>query len=200
MHRDRHAVWTWALAVIGLAVSLSSLLSDTLRVFLLCLGAALLVQAVPVWLVGHVVARQRRQAALELLDRVGGRVAARLAADPRRVVELNLSATGLTDADVETLSGLPDVERLDLSCTAVGDEGVEHLSRLGQLRELDLTATRLTDAGAARLTSLPLLQHVRLDQTAVTADAVEDLLRCRPGLRVESAVFGVRADGRGVEG
>ena len=67
-----------------------------------------------------------------------------------------------TDADLEHLKGLSELQHLNLTGTKVTDAGLEHLKGLTALRGLDLGLTQVTDAGVAQLKeSLPNVRVVR---------------------------------------
>ncbi|OAI38843.1 hypothetical protein AYO40_06295 [Planctomycetaceae bacterium SCGC AG-212-D15] len=115
----------------------------------------------------------------------------RLKAGLGRVRRLNLSMTEVTDAGLEQLSQLADLEslvlsflkvtdlglrhlqaltnlkHLDLSVTTIRGAGLEHLKLLSQLTSLDLSATWLDDDGLAFLAAMPQLEKLDLHMTAV---------------------------------
>jgi len=57
----------------------------------------------------------------------------------------------VTDAGLECLAELRELQVLDLEGTRVTDAGLAHLAGLKGLRKLDLRGTRVTDAGVADL-------------------------------------------------
>jgi hypothetical protein len=69
-----------------------------------------------------------------------------------KIVELNLSNTHLTDADMKRVSSVADVcTHLDLSNNDITDSGLGELKFLLFLRELNLAGTKCTQAGADAL-------------------------------------------------
>ena len=74
----------------------------------------------------------------------------------------------MTDAGLEHLKGLTQLQSLDLTDTKVTDAGLEHLKGLTQLQSLNLMETEVTDAGLVHLKGLPQLQSLDLAQTKVT--------------------------------
>jgi hypothetical protein len=64
---------------------------------------------------------------------------------------LHLCYTGVTDAGLEHLKGLSNLEALLLNGTHVTDAGLEHLKELTNLEWLAVRDTRVTDEGADRL-------------------------------------------------
>ena len=181
---DSRTLWVWALTIIGMVLSLSSFLSEKLRIVLLCVGLALMLQAIPVWLMGQYLGRRRRRRALEFVERVGGHIQARLAADPSQILAVDLSNTNIQNADLDFLSGFPGLERLNLSQTEIDGEGVELLSPLHWLTQLDLSHTRVGDFGLKQMAAFPRLQHVDLTNTAITPDGLADYLWQRADVEV----------------
>jgi hypothetical protein len=112
---------------------------------------------------------------------------------------LSLGRTSVTDAGLQHVSGLTQLEWLDVAHTAVGDAGLacvkpaKHLNHLiaehtritdaametiagfGELEILDLTGTQITDAGLANLRSVSKLRELWLGQTAVSDAGLEHL-------------------------
>lgn len=97
--------------------------------------------------------------------------------------ELALSRTAVTDAGLEHLQGVPKLQRLDLAGTKITDAGLKRLSALPQLRELELANTPITDAGLGHLKALSQLEKLSLDYTQVT-DAGLKHVQGLPQLRV----------------
>jgi Leucine-rich repeat (LRR) protein len=91
------------------------------------------------------------------------------------VVRVMLQGPKVTDASLEWLMGIPELEYLDLSGTQVTDTGLKRLQRLTRLRELQLNDTQVTDAGLEHLKSLMLLGSVELKNTKVTDAGVAAL-------------------------
>ena len=63
---------------------------------------------------------------------------------------LDMTDVEMTDADLEFLEGLTQMEELCLG-DGVTDAGLAHLRRLTRLKSLDVCATEVTDAGVADL-------------------------------------------------
>jgi Leucine Rich repeat len=81
----------------------------------------------------------------------------------------------VTDAGLEHLKGLTQLQRLVLHRTQVTDTGLEHLKGLIQLQTLDLSSSNVTDAGLENLKGLTQLQILVLDSTKVTDAGLEHL-------------------------
>jgi hypothetical protein len=88
---------------------------------------------------------------------------------------LSLYRTRVTDAGLEHLKRLSQLQELDLGNTQVTDAGLEHLKGLSQLRSLSLDGTPVTDAGLERLKRLSQLQELHLYGTHVTNTGLEHL-------------------------
>jgi hypothetical protein len=77
---------------------------------------------------------------------------------------LNLLGANVTDAGLDSLRELTNLEELNLYRTQITNAGVEKLKGLPRLRELDLRYTRVTGGGIASLTaSLPKCRIAFLD-------------------------------------
>src|SRR5262245_6637808 len=63
------------------------------------------------------------------------------------VIKVSLFAKPVTDADLEPLTTLTELEWLGLSNTKVTSAGMKHLARLTNLRELYLFNTEVDDSG-----------------------------------------------------
>lgn len=107
---------------------------------------------------------------------------AHLSALPR----LSLSDTDVTDRGLVHLRPLASLQWLALWwCRGITDAGVPHLLALRGLEFLSLGRTGITDAGVLQLAELPALRTLTLEDSRVTREAVAELQRQRPGLRIE---------------
>jgi hypothetical protein len=93
----------------------------------------------------------------------------------RGLAELEKLCFWVTDAGLEHLRGLPRLRELDLGGTKVTDAGLEHLKELRQLEKLDLYDTGITDAGLEHLKGLQQLQELGLSGTEVSDAGLEHL-------------------------
>lgn len=183
------SVWSRVLAfltVLGAAVTILSWLRPPARLALCVVLGAIAIQSVPVyWLYLCSVARHRRRL-LASIESQGGRIAARLAADPRVILELDLSHLDLSALAWDSLHSLSELESLNLAHSSLADGHLDELCRLPALRHLDLKGTGITDQGLAALGNLPRLEFVSLLDTRITEDGLEQLAYTRPGLYVEA--------------
>jgi Planctomycete cytochrome C/Leucine Rich repeat len=97
---------------------------------------------------------------------------------------LDLSRTGVTDAGLEVLAKMPNLERIDLRGTAIGDDGVRALAGLHNLETLSLYGTRVTDASLLTLRGITSLRRLHLGGTKVTAPGLETMRKARKELQV----------------
>jgi internalin A len=100
------------------------------------------------------------------VEALGGRV---VHAHDGKIVEVSLARTWASDDDVERVAQLKTVKRLDLSFTYVTDAGVQNLQQLPDLEDLTLdTVEALTDAAASYLRADKHLRRLVLRGTDIT--------------------------------
>ena len=80
-----------------------------------------------------------------------------------------------TDAELERLEGLWQLQRLHLDNTKITDNGLDHLKALTQLRQLSLNKTQITDEGVDRLQAMIQLEKLDLAGTKVTDNGLRYL-------------------------
>jgi WD40 repeat protein len=73
---------------------------------------------------------------------------------------LDLTATGIHDAEIEPIGLLPSLKQLSLAGNPITDRGLMQLAALWQLEVLDVHATAVTAAGLNTLRFLPNLKTV----------------------------------------
>ena len=72
------------------------------------------------------------------------------------IVEIDLSNSGVRDADLQSYAKLANLQILVLSKTGITDAGLRHLHNHRGLRQLFLFRSQVTDAGVATLkTAIP---------------------------------------------
>ena len=86
--------------------------------------------------------------------------------------ELYLGETGVDDGGVERLRGLSSSKGWTSDGTKVSNAGLEHLTGLTQLRSLDLASTKISDAG---------LEQLKNDPTRMLSLTDTEGQRCRAG-------------------
>lgn len=104
------------------------------------------------------------------------------------LVDLDLSGSTVTDADMTPIYSAQKLTKLNLYQTQISDAGVENLRGIvrslfpsnalpTRLVSLNLDATRVTDAGVETLSIFPALTFLHLGRTAITDAAVESLAK-----------------------
>ncbi len=101
---------------------------------------------------------------------------------------LNLSRTAITDTGLNSLKGLPELERLRLEWTSVGDSGLEFAATCAKLTSLNLVGTKVTDAGLAKLAACKSLRKLYVWKTGVTPDGIAKFKAARPEVDVVEGV------------
>ncbi len=94
------------------------------------------------------------------------------------VVELNLTGTWVSDADMAKVAQLRHLRKLDLSHTRITGRGMELLSSLQNVTDLNCYfAEYLTDDGIARISNWKRLERLNLRGTKVTSKVFESLAK-----------------------
>jgi internalin A len=100
------------------------------------------------------------------IEALGGAV---VRAPDGNIVEVSLARTWASDDDVERVAEIKTLKRLDLTLTYVTDAGVQHLQKLPELEDLTLdTAEAITDAAASYLRADKHLRRLVLRGTDIT--------------------------------
>lgn len=102
----------------------------------------------------------------------------------RRLANLWLSNTLVTDNGLKEIVVLHELKNVVLDKTAVTDEGLKYLVRLSELQYLSLDNTAITDAGLEHLAKLPKLEDLHVRSTKATAEGIAKLKRALPALHV----------------
>jgi hypothetical protein len=88
---------------------------------------------------------------------------------------VNCSDTPITDAGLEHLQELSNLQALWLNNSQITDAGLEHLKGLTKLEVLWLDDTRITDAGLGHIKGLTNLKKLRLNNIRITDGGLECL-------------------------
>ncbi len=91
------------------------------------------------------------------------------------LVWLVVGGPKMTDAGLEHLDKLCDLETLDVTGSKLTGAGLVHLKRMTRLKDLKLDNTELTDQGLVHLKGLLGLRSLRLRHTRVTDAGLEHL-------------------------
>ena len=85
-----------------------------------------------------------------------------------RVVEVDLTSTGVSDNDLEILHELPSMTWLGLYNTSITDRGLQNVGKMHQLEFFWLDSTAVTDAGLRHLVGLRNLRRLLIQYTAIS--------------------------------
>lgn len=97
----------------------------------------------------------------------------------QQIVELNLSNMPVTDDDVKTISGFPNLRRLNLNYTKVTGASFNDLQKLALLKEISLAGTSLKENDLAQLQKLSMLKHVFLWNSGVEKPVLAKLNKAK---------------------
>jgi hypothetical protein len=120
--------------------------------------------------------------AAQAMSRLGAKVIRNEEGAVRSVVLTDLP---VSDAALEPLKQLGDLEVLSLSGTRVTNSGMPHLTGIERLTYLFMNDTDVTDQGLLALADSVALRYISLDRTSVTSGAVEEFHRLSPGTVVQ---------------
>jgi Leucine-rich repeat (LRR) protein len=118
-------------------------------------------------------------------------------ADHKKLVELNLESTGVSDAGLKHLAGMTAMVEMNLSETQISGEGLVHLKDMQQLNELDISECPLAggldglapvplvtldasecgiqDVHVAQIAKISSLQRLRVHDTQMTDSGLKSL-------------------------
>ncbi|TXT39509.1 MAG: hypothetical protein FD138_55, partial [Planctomycetota bacterium] len=88
---------------------------------------------------------------------------------------LTLAGAAITDAGLAKLEKLPKLQSLSLIRTRVGDKGMSSVGKLSELKSLWLDQTGVGDAGLQSLSGLKQMELLSLRESAVTDDGLPAL-------------------------
>ena len=108
---------------------------------------------------------------------------------------LDLSGTNISDAGLENLRGLAEVETVFLAFTKIKGDGLAHLAALPRLANLDLSKTAIADQALAHLRGLQTLQTLSLNDVPITDEGVRHLASLSRLRRLDLAGTQVTDDG-----
>ena len=129
-------------------------------------------------------AKQQREV-VAAIEKLGGQVAwlessrpawlRSLLGDDPSVFGVYLDNTQITDAGLEQLKALNQLQHMHFFRAEVATAGLERRKWLNSLESMNLANTKATDAGLANLKGLTQLQWLDLQQTKVTDAGLENL-------------------------
>ena len=91
------------------------------------------------------------------------------------LVLVTVGNSEMSDAGLEHLEGLTQLQRLDLGGSKITDAGLQHLKGLLQVKSLDLSDTKVTDAGLDCLRGLSRLESLNLGRAYITDAGLKNL-------------------------
>ncbi len=113
--------------------------------------------------------------AIAEVEKLGGKVTLDEKSPGKPVISVVLQETNVTDAELEYLKGLTQLQSLNLVLTHVTDAGLANLEGMTNLQRLDLFGTKVTDAGLMNLKGMTKLQVLDLIGTKVTDTGLANL-------------------------
>jgi uncharacterized membrane protein len=102
---------------------------------------------------------------------------------------LNLGRTNISDEGLKTIGQLSNLTLLNLEHTKIGDSGIEHLTQLKRLTTLNLVGSQVSDKGLVYIGRLTNLEKVYLYQTGVTSQGINQLIKDRPKIEVDTGGY-----------
>jgi hypothetical protein len=106
-------------------------------------------------------------------------------ADIKTLESLSLNGYPITSRGLEYLSNLPDLRSLNLDWAGLSNDDLAPLEKFRRLEMLSLKDTAVTDAGLRRLAVVKSLKTVSFSTRKVSWEAVEEMQRIRPDLKIE---------------
>ena len=103
----------------------------------------------------------------------------RLLKEFKKLHELLLVDSRVTDAGLKEVTRVASLARLNLKQTAIGDAGLQEIARLENLEILVLISTKVTDAGLANLIGLKRLRQLLLGQTNITDKGIREIVQLK---------------------
>lgn len=100
------------------------------------------------------------------------------------VAKIDLTKSNITDAALENLTVVVELEALTLHGTKITNDGLNHLTNLTSLKELDLSNTNINDEGLKILANIKTLEKLQVHTTAVTNKGLEEFRAALPDCQV----------------
>lgn len=92
-----------------------------------------------------------------------------------QLVELKLTASGVSDKDLLILNGLKNIEKLWLDENRITDQGIKELNSLEKLSYINLASTGVSKSGIENLLKNKSIQNVYLYQTGIHPNEITSL-------------------------
>lgn len=127
---------------------------------------------------------QLRLSVINAAEKFGDKELALLGPITAQVLWVDLARSQVTDAGLDTIAKMTNLERLHLENTKITDAGIAKLGGLKSLEYLNLYGTKTTDGGIAKLEGAKGLKKLFVWQTGVTQGGAKALEGKVPGLKV----------------
>ncbi len=101
------------------------------------------------------------------------------------IVDVDFNKIEITDADIEPLLALPNLEGISFWETGVSDRAIELIAQLPQLTRLNLCGTLVTDASVSTLVAMAL-NYIDVTDTQLTSRGVKTLRAGLPNAEILS--------------
>lgn len=92
-----------------------------------------------------------------------------------QLVELKLTASGVSDTDLSILQSLKNIEKLWLDENQITDKGIKDFNSLEKLRYINLASTGVSKSGIENLLKNKSIQSVYLYQTGIDPNEITSL-------------------------
>ena len=101
------------------------------------------------------------------------------------IVDINFSQVEITDADVDALLPLKNLEGISFWKAGISDQAIELIAQLPRLTRLNLCGTQVTDASVSTLVRMAL-NYIDVADTQLTPHGVETLRAGLPNAEILS--------------
>ena len=104
------------------------------------------------------------------------------------LVEVDLSATKITNESVAMLKSATRLRKLRLAETAITDDALDFIKSLPELESLNVYGTEITDAGVDKIKGMQTLRKLYLWRTSVSEEMIETLRKEMPECEIVTGV------------
>lgn len=101
------------------------------------------------------------------------------------IVDIDFNKMEITDADVQPLLALPNLEGISFWETSVTDRAIQLIAQLPKITRLNLCGTLVTDASVPTLVAMSL-NYIDVADTQLTAQGVKTLRERLPNAEILS--------------
>ena len=110
----------------------------------------------------------------------------------KRLISLDLTGVRVRDSCIPYVAQLTELQWLVMPDSDLTDAGVQALvdAKLDKLTMLNINRSEVSDASLRRLTELKSLRNLHIAATAITAEAISEIGKSSPGLRIYTSDLG----------